>query len=384
MRFQNKDIELPLYLFFKKLQAYDAQRHHHALSGDVYLQLVDVLASGYGLLDAMDLYGLCKRIWLKPYHNETHFKALFDQYLKEVMTEKQKDNKPETTTDSGDKSTSDPNTTPENTPTAKDKAETDKPDKSKESSETGSSPSNKKQKNISLQFTSATTAQNEFLETDMATVEKDIYSKIYRLRGRYTSITPRKVQQGLRSLRMQQESYHRKVTDLAATIQRVSNRGFLDKVVQSYPITQSTQIQLLIDHGGSMTGFQHLVEMLQEKTQEVNAQQTAVYYFRNCPLDKLYTNTEQTRSIALSELIASNKNTFLIVSDAGAARGRYNPERIQATQQFLRQFKNEALVWLNPVPKGRWANTSADYISALVPMFEATDIAFVNAIKQLK
>jgi hypothetical protein len=40
MMFQNKDIELPLYLFFKKLQAYDAQRHHHALSGDVYLQLV--------------------------------------------------------------------------------------------------------------------------------------------------------------------------------------------------------------------------------------------------------------------------------------------------------------------------------------------------------
>jgi uncharacterized protein len=328
------------------------------------------------------LYGLCKRIWLKPYHNETHFKALFDQYLQEVMTEKQKDNKPETKADTGDQSSSDPNTDPENIPTPPDKTEAEKPDASKESSETSSKSG--KQKNISLQFTSAITAQNEFLETDMATVEKEIYSKIYQLRGRYTSISPRKVQQGLRSLRTQQESYHRKIANLAATLERVSNRGFLDKVVQSYPITQHTQIQLLIDHGGSMVGFQHLVDMLKEKTQEVNTEQTAIYYFRNCPLDKLYTNTEQTRSIPLSELIASNKNTLLIVSDAGAARGRYNPERIQATQRFLKQFKNEALVWLNPVPKNRWDNTSADYIAALVPMFEATDIAFINAIKQLK
>jgi len=376
-------IELPLYAFFEKLQTYDAQLEHQALGYDVYMQLVEALGAGYGLLDAEELYGLCKRIWLKPYHEEREFRKLFDLHLagKLKMIAQEEAEKAAAEVD-----ISDNNKVIETSPSIQESTEiTTEEEETIEEIEDEINTTSKleKRKTVALNFKSATTSQNEFLETDIATIEQDIQSKIYRLRGQYPSLSPRKVEQVLRSLRLEVDSYAKKQANLPATIDWVANHGYLEKIIYSYATASTTPVRLLIDQGGSMVAFFQLVEMLSAKVEAVNKESNVVYYFRNCPVKKVYLNKEQTKGILLDTFI-QQKTPLLIVSDAGAARGRYDTERIQATEQFLKQLKNIPTVWINPFPKYRWLNTSADYISALVPMYEATDAAFINAVKRFK
>jgi len=376
-------IELPLYAFFEKLQTYDAQLEHQVLGHDVYMQLVEALGAGYGLLDAEELYGLCKRIWLKPYHEEQEFRNLFDLHLARKLKMIAQE---ETAKEAVELDTSDDKEVIETSPTIQEPTEiTTEEEETMDEVEDKINTTSKieKRKTVALNFKSATTSQNEFLETDIATIEQDIHSKIYRLRGQYPSLSPRKVEQVLRSLRLEADNYRQKQLDLPATINWVANHGYLEKIIYSYASTSTTPVRLLIDEGGSMVAFFQLVEMLSAKVEVVNKEENAVYYFRNCPVKKVYLNKEQTKGIPIDTFI-QRKTPLLIVSDAGAARGRYDKERIQATEQFLKQLKNIPTVWVNPFPKHRWLNTSADYISALVPMYEATDAAFINAVKRFK
>lgn len=374
-------IELPLYAFFQKLQIYDAQLEHQTLGHDVYMQLVDALGQGYGLLDAEELYWLCKRIWLKPYHEESEFRKLFDLHLagKLKMIAKEEAAKAvEEAKEIAKKEVIDNNPEIQET---EDNTEAEDLMEDSEEEEITSTSTLEKRKTVTLNFKSATTSQNEFLETDIASIEQDIQSKIYRLRGQYPSLSPRKVEQVLRSLRLEVENYAQKQLDLAATVDWVANHGYMEKVLYSYATASTTPVHLLIDQGGSMVAFFQLIEMLSAKVKAVNTAENSVYYFRNCPVQQVYFNKEQTKGISI-EAFAQQKSPLLIVSDAGAARGRYDEERIQATEQFLKQLKNIPTVWINPFPKYRWLNTSADYISALVPMYEATDAAFINAVKR--
>jgi uncharacterized protein len=75
------------------------------------------------------------------------------------------------------------------------------------------------------------------------------------------------------------------------------------------------------------------------------------------------------------------------VSDAGAARGFYMPNRIEKTRRMLHQIAacpNVArTVWLNPMPRDRWWATSAEDIAGLVPMFAFDETEIGAAIKTL-
>ena len=380
---ESQHIELPLYEFFKKLQAYDAQLNHQALGYDVYLRLLEVLTKGYGLFSIDDLYAICRIICLKPYHQERVFKTLFEEHIKlKIATSETKKRETsglkaeEETKQSKDKVKKD---------TSQDETEDDLPLEEDEMSEEEELElADQKEKTISLNFKSATVAQNEFLSTDMSTIEQHIFAKIFRLRGKYSTISPRRIEQGLRSLRIEQEINKGKQSDLSATIERISKQGYLDKL-QYQPLTgTTTTINLLIDQGGSMIAFYDLIYLLKEKVDMVNNQANSVYYFRNCPITKLFSNSEQTKGVYIQDFLAKNKKPLMIISDAGAARGRYNSERIKATEQFLKQCKQIPLIWINPVPKSRWEQTSAAYIAELVPMYEATDTAFIHALKHLK
>ena len=77
---------------------------------------------------------------------------------------------------------------------------------------------------------------------------------------------------------------------------------------------------------------------------------------------------------------------MLIFSDAGAARGGYSEERYELTKKFLAQIKQRVryIAWLNPMPRKRWANTTAADITRLVPMFEVSRRGLQDAIGVLR
>jgi uncharacterized protein with von Willebrand factor type A (vWA) domain len=60
--------------------------------------------------------------------------------------------------------------------------------------------------------------------------------------------------------------------------------------------------------------------------------------------------------------------------------------RVRATAHFLAALKEHTLLvaWLNPMPRARWANSSAQLIAGLVPMFPMEPDGLSNAIDRLR
>jgi uncharacterized protein with von Willebrand factor type A (vWA) domain len=56
---------------------------------------------------------------------------------------------------------------------------------------------------------------------------------------------------------------------------------------------------------------------------------------------------------------------LLVVSDAGSARGYLNRRRALQTAAFLAEARRlfPTIVWLNPMPRARWAGTTAALVA---------------------
>src|SRR4029079_2667770 len=106
-------------------------------------------------------------------------------------------------------------------------------------------------------------------------------------------------------------------------------------------------------------------------------EQTEVYYFHNTPASSLYLDQYLTIPVPVDQALGqwNGDTSVLIVSDAGAARGRRRLERIRSTTEFLARLKlrTTLLAWLNPMPQDRWPGTSAQIIAHLIPMFQMDD-----------
>ena len=75
---------------------------------------------------------------------------------------------------------------------------------------------------------------------------------------------------------------------------------------------------------------------------------------------------------------------IIIFSDAGAARGFRQADRINETVAFLKNLSKHRVAWINPVSQNRCAGTSAAAIERRVKMFDAHDASFVAAMQAIK
>jgi uncharacterized protein with von Willebrand factor type A (vWA) domain len=117
--------------------------------------------------------------------------------------------------------------------------------------------------------------------------------------------------------------------------------------------------------------------------------QASVYYFHNCPVGALFHDPFFQSADGIDQVlhkVSSDYAGVLIVSDGGAAYGRWNPHRLQLTEQFLQQTYQQVryLAWLNPMPQTRWASTTAGAIASQVPMFEFNRTGLDAAIGVLR
>jgi uncharacterized protein with von Willebrand factor type A (vWA) domain len=90
-------------------------------------------------------------------------------------------------------------------------------------------------------------------------------------------------------------------------------------------------------------------------------------FFANVPRRSLFTSpalADGTPAQAIYQKYAGAG--LLVISDAGAARGFLNRSRVEQTQRFLADAnkRTRAIVWMNPMPKDRWAGTTAQAITA--------------------
>jgi uncharacterized protein len=107
------------------------------------------------------------------------------------------------------------------------------------------------------------------------------------------------------------------------------------------------------------------------------------------PDESLYEKETLTGPVSIEELMERHAgSTLLIVSDAGAARGPGDRERLQETRRFLDRVSGtwQPVAWVNPMPRRRWKGTSADRIARIpgLAMTELTEDGLVQAIDILR
>ena len=175
------------------------------------------------------------------------------------------------------------------------------------------------------------------------------------------------------------------VLDVDATVEQVARQGFFLAPVYRRREVNQARLLLLIDRNGSMVPFHRLNRDLVETVDEGSTiPEIQVYYFYNVPVGCLYKDSHLTQPVSIEEVLAEcdRDTSVLIVSDAGAARGNRRMERIRETIKFLVHLKQRTnlIGWLNPMPRNRWEDTSAESIGYLIPMEQMDKDGFGNAI----
>lgn len=208
-------------------------------------------------------------------------------------------------------------------------------------------------------------------------------------------ISLREMQQSWRHLRRMVREGPPTELDVDETVRRIMRQGVLLEPVMLPPRINRTRLLLLIDRDGSMAPFHQLTQRLvQTALRGGRVRHTRVFSFHNCPLTHLYTYERPPRAEPLEATLRALPlgAVALIVSDAGAARGLVNPERVEQTAAFLAQLRGRVarIAWLNPVPRGghgepdRWNSSSAGLIARLTPMFEVSRRGLDAAIDVLR
>ena len=179
----------------------------------------------------------------------------------------------------------------------------------------------------------------------------------------------------------------KEIVDIDCTIKQTVHQGFFIAPSYRRSIQNHAHLLLIIDQEGSMTPFHPFARDIVNTVQKSSIK-VETFYFHNTPVEYLYQDAHRQQPIEIQEIFnkCSKNTSALIISDAGAARGYKQLERIQETSEFLfeLQIYIQHIAWLNPMPKERWLGTSAAVISYLVPMFEINANGFRGAINFLQ
>ena len=171
---------------------------------------------------------------------------------------------------------------------------------------------------------------------------------------------------------------------------KVQNRFYHRLYLKTTKIFDSPTF-FLIDQGGSMVAFERYAEIIQQTFQaSLRPIQDSfhTYYFHDIPLSLDYKSDKGWAFFEMDEFLKKiNKKTIIvIISDAGAARGKLDMDRAQDTKLFLDGVKKKTngVFWLNPVQEDRWGYSSALYISTMLPMLELNENGMGKLSQHLK
>jgi uncharacterized protein len=177
--------------------------------------------------------------------------------------------------------------------------------------------------------------------------------------------------------------------DVEATVAKIGREGILLQPVMMPPRTNRTDLVLLIDQEGSMVPFHDLSRQLVETAERGGRLRTTnVFYFHDYPDEYLYRHPAMLDAKAVSEVLEEigERAAVLIISDAGAARGNFDQERVDNTKAWIEQLQQSVryYAWLNPMPSECWRQTTAGEIARFVPMFEMSPQGMNAAISVLR
>lgn len=152
------------------------------------------------------------------------------------------------------------------------------------------------------------------------------------------------------------------------------------------PRKNEARVLLLMDVGGSMDPYAHMVEQLFSAASGLNHwRKFEALAFHNCPYEKLEPGRKGEDDILTADLLQERpRETFLIfVGDAYMAPSELT-EAFGAIDYYMHnrtpglvwlhrlRTRFSKAIWLNPIPKNGWHGWTIKLISQLIPMFPLT------------
>ena len=322
------------------------------LTLDQYHVLLSALANGFGLSSREDLKNICFMLWVKAKPDSEiakKFSQYFDAYFAKIDVENQKIQKPVPVPKSVES---------EPVPVPVESEPVPSFLQPPIALQGGILPKNKF--NINTKFTLAVT---DF------------------------PMTERKIRRSFNYLRLPVRQGNLTEVDIDATVDKIGEDGFLITPVMITRRINRAEVLLLVDVSNSMIPFFLVSQLLVDNLQGTKLGKAEVYYFRNCPGEYLFYHPQNPGGKLTSEVLAKlhqQRTVVLIISDAGAARGGINDQRIELTKDFLDELYGcvRQVAWLNPVPENRWRGTSAQGISQLVKMYDLDNSGLVAAVRR--
>ncbi len=342
----------PLFDLFLYLR----DKEEFTLTLDQYHVLLSALDNGFGLSSREDLKNICFMLWVKAKPDSEiakKFSQYFDAYFAEIDVENQKIQKPEP----------EPEPVPVTVPV------------------------------VPVPVPVESEPVPSFLQPPIALQGGILPKNKFNINTKFTlavtdfPMTERKIRRSFNYLRLPVRQGNLTEVDIDATVDKIGEDGFLITPVMITQRINRAEVLLLVDVSNSMIPFFLVSQLLVDNLQGTKLGKAEVYYFRNCPGEYLFYHPQNPGGKLTSEVLAKlhqQRTVVLIISDAGAARGGLNDQRIELTKDFLDELYScvRQVAWLNPVPENRWRGTSAQGISQLVKMYDLDNSGLVAAVRR--
>lgn len=204
----------------------------------------------------------------------------------------------------------------------------------------------------------------------------------------------RQLQLALRKLRLFTREGQPNELDLDGTIDKTArNLGDLE-VVTRPPRKSNTRVILLMDVGGSMDPYAHLVSRLFTAAKKAtHFKELRTYYFHNCVYGRVYKNAKLGDAVTISQLFAETdrKYKLIVVGDALMApwelmsvSGWREDEGVEGVMWMMRLREHyPSSAWLNPEQPSGWWQTTIDVLRRIFPMYPLTLEGLGEAVHQL-
>jgi len=212
----------------------------------------------------------------------------------------------------------------------------------------------------------------------------------------------RQIKVALKRLKKLEEIGKRDELDLDKTIDKTAKNCGDIEIVFDKKRKNNVRMILLMDVGGSMTPYAHLVNLLFSAANNMSHwREFKHYYFHNCIYESIYFNARRNpdEAIDFNEFLRKydNKYRLVIVGDAAMASWELTEKYgsiyyyhrnelpgIYYIKELANHFKNN-VVWLNPeLIKPEWAPWTRKIISSIIPMFDLTVEGIEEAMDYLR
>ncbi len=214
--------------------------------------------------------------------------------------------------------------------------------------------------------------------------------RIFRDYRKDIVLDTRQIKVALKRLKKLEEIGKKDELDLDKTIDMTAKNCGDIEIVFDKKRKNNVRMILLMDVGGSMTPYAHLVNLLFSAANNMSHwREFKHFYFHNCLYEQIYLNARRNpdEAIEFNEFLKKydNKYKIVVVGDAAMASWeltekygsiyyyhRNEMPGIYYIKELANHFKNN-VVWLNPeLIRPEWAPWTRKIISSIIPMFNLT------------